>query len=169
MRVILTGRVLDWFVKDITAVRARGGKPLVGPVGTYVVTPPVGPMLWHFPQPLHWVEAVASMRGFGPTWADPAAEAGALGRMREGDWVKYTDVMAEKLFVSGPTVRYVWHLLTPLNAGAGPVDLYPDLFDTEETLWRAATDRTRPPLFGVTQKRPRDQFWTEDLFGDIEL
>lgn len=182
-----TGRVLSWFVKDIHACLARGAKPVVLPfsdrpprnAGLWFETPALQerPLLWSFPQPLHPIEAIASLRGFGGfvgNREDPAFWGERMKNIavaRSLKWVEYTNFLSRFLFVSPETVRLVWHLLTPGNVPAKVwhLDLGLSLWTAETQLWSAATGDMRPPLIGVQQAAYRPDFWTKDVTGEIEL
>lgn len=176
MNIRFTGRILDWFVKDLKALTARGVEYRVlpgqekpyRPPGLWCVTPPRAeyPLLWSFPQPLHPIEAVASLRGFGGHSRD-IEQVKVLATARSLPWLEYTTTLAGFLFVSPETVRLVWHLLTPLNVPPHnwrfDTDDADAMLDAEEALWVAATGRGRPRLVGAGRGPMRHDFWTGEV------
>ncbi len=172
-RIVKTGRIVGWFEKDLAVLRRHPRVKLQAKrSGLQALTYPLpgDPLLWSFPQPLHPIEAIASMRGFGGNEHTPVAVR-ALGGCRASSWADYTATMALYLFTTTESLRLIWHLLTPLRL---PVYGRPkeDAVDETTRLWKAAGFGENDWLmahsaWGDGPSRP--QFWTEECAGDVEL
>jgi hypothetical protein len=190
MNLLRTGRILDWFVRDLRNLRDRGDVRFdvlnlsadpYRPSGVWCFTQPCldAPRLFCFPQPLHPIEAIAAVRGFGGLHherdhknSDPVL---ALAVARAQSWRAYTGTLSQYLFVTPESLRLVWHLLTPLN-----IPWYDENRLNEETdaLWNAALPRAgiewivhlmdyRWP--DTRELAPRPAFFTEEVTGTVEL
>ena len=174
--IIRTGRILNWFVTDLKALRKRPDVTIHVKLGVWCRTEPgLGrPWLWRFPQPVHPVEAIAAIRGFGgpeSEYCTPRLREYRLmtiGEARKTPWVDYTEYLSQFLFVTPATTRLVWHLLTPMPVPRG----WAAVGDIQQALWFAATGAGRPALprpDDELAERARARFWTHEVTGDIEL
>ncbi len=128
--------------------------------------------MWRFPQPVHPIEAVAALRGFGGY--EPCSPS-QLASDRWQSWMDYTEQLAGVLMVHAPTLRLVWHLVTPLNVPAGLT--HPGMAEAL-TLWRALGFR-QGQWFGAAAVYHtgqdgatvpvQERFWTDACPGRIEL
>lgn len=194
--LIRTGRILDWFVKDLKRLAREGVTfrelPLsvdpYRPPGVYAFTPcgPGRPVLWHFPQPLHPIEAIAALRGFGPASPAGVEAVQSLAFRRALPWRDYTVMLSHYLFVNPPTVRLVWQMLTPFKVppyppGGNLIGWGDGAEDECTALWRACGFApTKPGMVPWMkahlsyiwppgkQVAERKHFWTE-LDERIEL
>lgn len=177
-----TGRVLDWFLKDLRMLRSYPGVRLgtddmgIGVPGMWARTEPaIGrPILFSFPQPVHPLEAIAAIRGHGGLMK-PMLDGHAflaLGEDRANGWLSNTACIAEYLFVTPETVRLLWHLLTPLNVDKCEAPESSDGLREQLLLWEAA-GFTGLDLVAVRHKadqarstlsyRYRREFWRTEL------
>lgn len=139
VKIIYDGSVTTWLMRDLARLKVYGrfsykqiehtyrevdGKnTLVGvtPPGMYLTEPKSGagfPYMCQFPPPIHVMEILAAMHGYGGMATEdfPSGEGlERLQRIRKGTWMERIAEMGEWLYLTPAQSRIVTHLLTPLT------------------------------------------------------
>lgn len=174
MNIIRSGRVIDTLCTHLNALRYIAHMRVLPcqadpyrPSGVWALTTPgpTQPTIFSFPQPLHPLEALAALVGYGDGMLPLE-----LGKRRFMGWRVATQDWADAIGIPVNSTRLIYHLLTPLVLPlGGPIV---GLRAEANALWEACgfteADRIRYPSggFGVPM---RAKFWTEECLGDIEL
>jgi hypothetical protein len=105
----------------------------------------------------------------------------AARALRGARWVEQTEKFAEYLFLTPPQVRLLYHLFTPLRLGGLPVwgdparsmreRLYEAMSPTVDStgLAREAFEQAWSEPKEGEHIPARTDFWTKELYGDINL
>jgi len=168
MKITITGRIREWFLSDLRTIRDTIRNTEHG-LWSIPVPGPGRPRLFRLPCPHHPLEVIAALRGWGglETPEDTATmfRDAAVSRA-SGGWEGVTRRLADRLFVPPQTVRFMWHVLTPIWVPPNP--------RAEESV--AAVRATVYDTLGLHRgplrsrsPHPRHQFWTDDLNGRIDL
>lgn len=175
MNLKLTGRVLDWFCKDIASIKTSLRAQPNG-LWSYPETGVGKPLYFRLPHPLHPLETIAAMRGMGCIEEDKSREQFHSDERivramiaRHSGWLALTEHIAQYLFVAPATVRLVWHALTPMNVPETPTEFDGTLATVTKFLYESAEQADGQRWKRDTNGPLRTDFWTHELTGDVEL
>lgn len=196
MNIIRTGRVMGVILPFLHALRGTPGVKLDAlplnlrpyrPPGIWATCQPREgrPLLFRLPPPAHPLEAIAAMRGMTPLEPpefESVAPAGErmltpanrdllfqAAALRQKSWVDTTAKMAEYLLVPPPTVRLLFHMLTPLRVSPFGADAWDETVALFEALGFSEDDALQAHSFPDLRGPLREKFWTHEVTGDIEL
>jgi len=172
VHVKVTGRVLAEIGHDLHTIRETLRATPVGLL-SYPTPGPGRPLMFRMPHPLHPLETIAALRGWGGLEGPNLLREGMAlmwaGENRtEGGWYGVTGRIAAKLFVPPATVRLLWHVLTPLNVPAP--EKPEDAVDVDYWRWDLYAAAGFDPYWPVNPGTPlRPNFWGHETAGDVEL